>query len=128
VNVIDENIVFSQRQRLTELKIRYKQIGFEIGRLGMKDRNDVIPLLHRLRDVTFFTRDHDYYHPALRHSAYCLVHLEVPPDQAAEYVRRFLGRSPFRTRKERMGKVVRVPPSKLSYWQIGSVKERTLSW
>ena len=128
MNVIDENIVFSQRQRLTELKIRYKQIGFEIGRLGMKDRNDVIPLLHRLRDVTFFTRDQDYYHPALRHSAPCLVHLEVPPDQAAEYVRRFLGHSPFRTRKERMGKVVRVRPSKLSYWQIGSVKERTLSW
>jgi hypothetical protein len=86
VNVIDENMVFSQRQRLTELKIRYKQIGFEIGRLGMKDRNDVIPLLHRLRDVTFFTRDQDYYHPALRHSAYCLVHLEVPPDQWIEIV------------------------------------------
>lgn len=54
MNIIDENIVFSQRQRLTELKIHYKQIGFEIGRLGMKDLNDVIPLLHRVRDVTFF--------------------------------------------------------------------------
>lgn len=128
MNIIDENIVFSQRQRLTGLKIHYKQIGFEIGRLGMKDRNDVIPLLHRLRDVTFFTRDQDYYHPALRHSLYCLVHLEVPPDLVAEYVRRFLGHWSFRTRKERMGKVVRVQPSKLSYWQIGSGKERTLSW
>lgn len=128
MNIIDENIVFSQRQRLTELKIHYKQIGFEIGSLGMKDLNDIIPLLHRVRDVTFFTRDQDYYHPALRHTAYCLVHLEVPHDQAAEYVRRFLGHSAFRTRKERMGKVVRVRPSKLSYWQIGSGKERTLSW
>ena len=49
MNIIDENIVFSQRQRLTELKIHYKQIGFEIGRLGMKDLNDVIPLLHHLK-------------------------------------------------------------------------------
>lgn len=35
MNIIDENIVFSQRQRLTELKIHYNQIGFEIGRLAM---------------------------------------------------------------------------------------------
>lgn len=93
----------------------------------MKDLNDVIPLLHRVRDVTF-TRDQDYYHPALRHSAYCLVHLDVPHDQAAEYVRRFLGHSRFRTRTERMGKVVRVRARKLSYWQIGLGKERSLSW
>ena len=128
MNIIDENIVFSQRQRLTELKIHYKQIGFEIGRLGMKDENDVITLLHSLRQPTFFTSDKDYYDERLLHANYCLVHLDVFADETAEYVQRVLRHAVFRTRNNRMGKVVRVRPSKLSYWQIGSGKERTLSW
>ena len=84
MNLIDENIVFGQRQRLTALKVPFKQIGFEIGRRGMKDENDVIPLLHSLVHPTFFTRDHYYYQAPLRHSGYCLVYLDVLADQTAE--------------------------------------------
>jgi len=40
-----------------------KQIGIEIGHAGMKDRNEIIPLLHSLRRPTFLSRDDDFYHP-----------------------------------------------------------------
>lgn len=128
MNVIDENIVFSQRQRLTKLRIHYKQIGFEIGRRGMKDRNDVIPLLHGLHYATFFTRDQDYYRRSLRHSSYCLVYLDVLPDEVAEYIHLFLSHRTFRARNERMGKVVRLRRSGLRCWGLKSSLESTIKW
>jgi hypothetical protein len=63
MNVLDEDIDLYQRQRLEAKKIHVRQIGVEIGRAGMKDRNGVIPALHALRRPTFFTRDHGFYHP-----------------------------------------------------------------
>jgi hypothetical protein len=128
VNVIDENIVFGQRQRLIALKIHVKQIGFEIGRRGMQDKDDVIPLLHSLHLPTFFTRDRDYYEPTLRHSEYCLVLLDVFADQTAEYVRRFLRHEAFRTRTQRMGSIVRVHAGGLNCWRVGVEKELRLRW
>ena len=60
MNVLDENIIESQRQFLRSWRIRVKQIGHEIGRPGMKD-DEIISLLHRIRRVTFFTRDSGFY-------------------------------------------------------------------
>ncbi len=41
-------------------RVRIRQIGVNVGRKGMSD-GDVIPLLRRMRSVTFFTCDLDYY-------------------------------------------------------------------
>jgi hypothetical protein len=128
MNVVDENIVFGQRGRLTALGVHYRQIGYEIGQRGMKDLNDVIPLLHSLRRPTFFTRDQDYYHPDLRHASYCLVYLDVLPDEAATFIHRLLRHPAFRTQAARMGKVIRVHPGGLNYWQSGEARERKLGW
>ena len=94
----------------------------------MKDRNDVIPRLHALRRPTFFTRDEDYYQADLRHAGYGLVYLDVPADEAAEYIRRFLRHPAFRTQAQRLGKVVRVRQSGVSYWQVNLKRERALGW
>ena len=72
----------------------------------MKDRGEIIPLLHTLRRPTFFTRDHDFYKADLRHLGYCLVFLDVAFDEAAEFIRRFLRHTAFRTQAQRMGRVV----------------------
>jgi len=53
VNILDENIVASQRERLRSWKIHFRRIGDEVGRMGMKDRDEIIPLLHRLRGQLF---------------------------------------------------------------------------
>jgi hypothetical protein len=128
MNVLDEDIGLSQRRSLESLKVHFRQIGVEIGRSGLKDRNEVIPLLHQLKHPTFFTRDHGFYHPMLRHHEYCLVYLDVWDDEAAQYIRRFLRHKAFRAQVNRMGKLVRVHQSGLSYWGFGSEAETTVSW
>jgi hypothetical protein len=42
VNVLDENIIDNQRRQLMSWRMRIHQIGFEVGRKGMKDR-EIIP-------------------------------------------------------------------------------------
>jgi hypothetical protein len=73
VNILDENIDSVARQQLRSFKVRFRHIGSDIGHSGMKDLNDVIPLLHTLRKPTFFTRDGDFYSRTLVHAHYCLV-------------------------------------------------------
>jgi hypothetical protein len=128
VNVLDENIVATQRQLLRSWKIHFRSIGGEVGRVGMKDRGEIIPLLHTLRRPTFFTRDHDFYKADLRHLRYCLVFLDVAFDEAAEFIRRFLRHTAFRTQAQRMGRVVRVHHSGVSYWQARFKKAHALRW
>jgi hypothetical protein len=128
MNVLDENIVVSQRRLLTSWKIHFRRIGGEVGRLGMDDREEIIPLLHHLRRPTFFTRDQDFYHPWLRHPEYCLVFLEVSPEEAAHYIRHFLRHPSFRTQAQRMGNIVRVHEDGISAWQIGASRAEFLVW
>jgi len=128
VNVLDENIIAPERERLRTWRIHFRCIGQQVGRLGMKDHNEIIPLLHSLRQPTFFTRDHGFYRPPLLHAGYCLVYLEVGADETADSIRRFLRHHTFRTRFQRMGKVVRVHHSGVSYWQANVKGERALSW
>jgi hypothetical protein len=128
MNVLDENIIAPERERLRTWHIHFRRIGDDVGWLGMKDRNEIIPLLHTLRRPTFFTRDHGFYHTALLHPGYCLVYLDVEADNVAEYIRRFLRHMAFRTQAQRMGRVARIRPSGVSYWQVNVQDEHTLGW
>jgi hypothetical protein len=128
MTVLDENITAIQRHQLQQWKIHFRRIGGEVGRYGMKDQNDILPLLHSLRYVTFFTRDHDFYHPWLRHPNYCLVYLEVKPDEAALFIRKVLRHPHWRTQAQRLGNVVRVYHEGLSFWRIRVDTEQTLTW
>src|SRR5712692_1593251 len=47
---------------------------------------------------------------------------------AAEYIRRLLRHQLFRTRSQRVGKVVRVRHSGVRYWQVREKRERALRW
>ncbi|HEY3136662.1 MAG TPA: hypothetical protein VGL29_11600 [Blastocatellia bacterium] len=94
----------------------------------MKDRNDVIPLLHSLKNPTFFTRDEDYYSRDLIHAHYCLVYLDVPPGESARHIFRFLRDRRFRNNSDRVGRVLRLRQKKLSYYELKVDLERHLSW
>lgn len=54
MNVLDENITADQRELLRQWKIRTLQIGQELGRQGMKDEQEIIPLLLQLSRPCFF--------------------------------------------------------------------------
>jgi len=128
MNVLDENIIDSQRQQLLAWRIRVRQIGYEVGRKGMNDREEIIPLLHHLRRPAFFTRDAGFYHRTLCHAGYCIVYLRVAKTEVAEYIRRFLRHPEFDTHAKRSGKVVQVNRDELRYWQRSAVSEQKVEW
>lgn len=127
MNVLDENIIDSQRRQLISWRIRVRQIGHEMGRKGMKDQ-EIIPFLHQLNQPTFFTRDDDFYHPKLCHAGYCLVYLDVRKEEAAVFIRRVLRHQALKTKAKRMGKVIRAAHVGLSVWTLHAEKEEHLDW
>jgi uncharacterized protein (DUF433 family) len=56
LNILDENIIVSQRAQLRKWRIRFNHIGTAIGRQGMKDLAEIVPLFHRLRRPTSYSR------------------------------------------------------------------------
>jgi hypothetical protein len=127
MNVLDENIPESQRLLLRKRRMRVRQIGLDIGRKGMTDR-EIVRLLHRLDRPTFFTLDSDFYNRRLCHEGYCLVYLDVDEDAAGGYVRLLLRQPAFNSRAKRMGCVIRVSPEGLAIWRIRETQERRLGW
>ncbi|MBI3242050.1 MAG: hypothetical protein HYZ49_07140 [Chloroflexi bacterium] len=46
MNILDENILDSQRQLLLDWRIPVRQIGYDVGRKGLKDK-EIITFLRR---------------------------------------------------------------------------------
>jgi hypothetical protein len=127
VNILDENIIDSQRHRLRQWRIAVRHLGYDVGRQGMKDQ-EIIALLHRVRRPTFLTRDEDFYAPRLCHARYCLVYLAVAKDEVAPFVRRLLRHREFDTVAKRMGTVVRVSHADLSVWRLHAEQAIHVAW
>jgi len=127
MNILDENILNEQRRYLIDRGIHVRQIGHEVGHQGIKDEG-VIPLLHQLGAVTFFTRDYDFYQQSLCHVRYCLVCLAVEEYEVADFIYHFLRHPEFNTKAKRMGKVVRVSHSVIRMWRIHDSREYELLW
>jgi hypothetical protein len=51
MNVLDENIVFEQREILRRWRLPFRQIGYELSRKGVKDPQ-IIPLLLQFKQAT----------------------------------------------------------------------------
>jgi hypothetical protein len=105
VNILDENVPDEQRELVRQFGIRIRQIGREVGRLGMQDE-EIIPLLLALRRATLFTHDTDFSDPGLCHPSYCIVYLNVRQPEIASFVRRVLRHPRLDTKAKRMGTVV----------------------
>ena len=56
------------------------------------------------------------------------MYLDVAFDEVAAYVRRFLRSPIFRAQAQRMGKIVRVRRSGVSYWQVHSSQLQAIRW
>ena len=127
MNLLDENFPGDQALLLQAWRIPFRRIGCEVARLGAKDP-DIIPLLHQLRRVTFFTQDRGFGNGALCHPAYCLVWLDVRPDDAALYARRFLKHRRFNSQTKRMGLVVRAHHEGIHFWQRNRAGVQHAAW
>jgi hypothetical protein len=127
MNILDENILKDQRILLQQWHIPIRQIGYDVGSSGMKDR-EIIPLLLHWRQPTFLTLDRDFYRRYLCHARYCIVFLNIEQDQTATWIRRFLRHPAFKTKAKRMGNVICLSSLGCSFWQVHGEKELHFTW
>lgn len=127
MNLLDENIPSDQRAILRAWGIRCRVIGQEIARLGIGDDNIVV-LLHRLKQPILFTRDGDFFKRGLCHKGYAIVWLDLAPEECAHFIRRFLGHPRFKTYARRLGVVTRVHHDGIDFWQIHRANLQSAEW
>jgi len=127
MNLLDENIRQDQEDLLRTWRFKVRRLSAELAYPGVQDP-DILPLLHRLKRATFFTHDQDFWKRTLTHKVYCLVWLNVYDGDAAFFIRRFLRHPSFSTQLQRLGKVVRVQPAALRYWELGKSNQVSLEW
>jgi len=127
VNVLDENILESQRQLLRGWGIPIRQIGVEQGRKGMADE-EILPFLLTLFQATLFTRDTGFGERRFCHARYGLVALAVGQYEVAHFVRRLLRHPSFDSRAKRMGAVIRAMPTGLVVWRLHAELELRIPW
>ena len=124
---LDENILESQRLLLQQWGIRFRQIGYEAGRKGLKD-HEIVEFLLKQHQPTFFSSDRHFFKRTLCHLKYCLVFLEVEQSESALFTRRLLRFDLFNTIAKRRGKVIRVSHTGGSVWETNSEKEKHFIW
>lgn len=127
MNILDENVVETQCRLLRKWRIRFRQIGFGVGREGMKDI-EIISLLHDLPRPTFLTRDDDFFERNLCHTGYCLVYTAVQKNEVAIFTRRLLKHPEFNTKAKRMGSVIKVSHAGLLVWRLHAEKPQRFNW
>lgn len=125
--VLDENIRDSQADYLRKLGIANRKIGADLAAKGTSDAN-IIPLLLRLKQPTFFTHDADFWDVRLCHAGYGVVYLSVKSRDAAGYIRRFLRHTLFNTSARRLGRVAQIHVDGITYYITGSRKAHSASW
>lgn len=125
--ILDENFAESQRQLLRSWRIPVRQIGYDVGRAGMKD-DEILPFLHHLRRPTFFSLDLGFYRRTHSHPRYGIVCLDIGDYDAATFVRRFLKHPRFDTEAKRLNAVIRLSYVGLTFWQTGIDSEQRLNW
>ena len=127
MNLLDENVPLDQRDLLRAWGIPCRVIGQDIARLSIADDN-ILVLLHRLKQPTLFTRDEDFFARPLCHPAYGLVWLDVAPEEAALFTRRVLRHPRFATKAARLGVVIRASHDHLQFWQWHHTALQRATW
>lgn len=127
MNVLDENIPLDQRDLLRTWGIHCRVIGQDLARSSIGDEN-IVSLLHRLKQPTLFTRDEHFFKRRLCHPSYGLVWLDLRPEEASLFIRRVLRFPRFASRRSRMGFVIRAHHDGLQFWQRNRVGLQRASW
>ena len=93
-------------------------------RPGQHILDDRVPeILRTCHQPTFVTIDADFWEPALCHPGYCIVYVELDfrrQQELPKLLRRLFRHPAFKSRAQRMGKVIRLNPSGIWYWEVGA--------
>jgi hypothetical protein len=128
--VLDEQLAASEV--MEPLRRKHKVRRLREARPDERILDDRIPdILRRLDRPTFLTIDQGFWDRALCHPRYCILcfTLTTKQQQLLPDLVEALFRTPeFRTRAQRMGKVARISPRSIEYWQFHVPRVHHLSW
>ncbi|MCI0638913.1 MAG: hypothetical protein L0Y72_23925 [Gemmataceae bacterium] len=80
-------------------------------------------ILRTCHTPTFVTIDPDFWQSNLCHNGYCIVFVHIDFRQQRKLpplVRKLFNFPGFKTRAQRMGKVIRLAEEGISYWELGA--------
>lgn len=126
--ILDYNITRDQADLLKGWRIHVQRIGVDIGLPSWDDQQEILRYLHRSKQATFFTRDSDFFRQRFCHKKYCMVEVDMSDVETAKAIQRFLRHPRFNTKAKRCGKVIRLSPRKISWWEIGNRRQQYLIW
>ncbi len=127
MNILDEQVPESQRQLLRSWRIPVRQIGHDVGRKGMKDR-EILTLLIQLNRPTFFTLDDDFSKRELCHQNYSLVFMDIKKHEAATFVRRLLRHPMFDTIAKRLGLMLCLSHTNIAMLSLHAEQKQYVEW
>lgn len=101
-------------------------------RPGEVIKDERVPtILRELRQPTFVTIDMGFWNARLRDPRFCILCFPLSNEEQRaipSLLRHLLRMSEFATKAARMGKVARVSPMQVDYWQLGDEQPRRLTW
>jgi hypothetical protein len=128
VILLDHNVPAQQVARLQRARLRPQQIGRDIGRPEWQDLDEILRYLHRRKATTVITRDEGFFHRRLCHANYCLVVVSGVVTDTAVHVLRFLRHPAFRTKRQRLGKVIRLSAAGIAWWDLNTRSRQRQPW
>jgi hypothetical protein len=126
-HIFDENFPASAMHLIRQRIASVTQVGQDWGESGWLDVEQILPHLHGLK-VTFHTLDAGLFKRRYTHSSYCLVYYDVPEAELGDWVIKFLRHHDFKTQAQRLGKVIKVKPSKLVYGELHAPRMKEVDW
>lgn len=130
--VVDENIHDHRTMEAISAWYPGRVISVTTLRPRSVIKDDAIPgLLLKVVQPTFVTINAiDFWRKVQPHNGYCIVAISLPEERVRElpdFLRRLFRLPAFKTRALRMGKVIRLAPSRIDYYQFDRRVE-SLSW
>lgn len=120
--VVDENI--HDQRIIAAISAWYPGRVISITRLRLRSliKDDAIPaLLRKVPKPTFVTINvADFWKKIPPDSSYCFVNVALPKEctrEIPDLIRRFLRHPSFKTKTLRMGKIVRLTPTIIEYYE-----------
>lgn len=104
------------------------RIGLDIGLPSWDDKQEILRYLHRSKQVTFFTRDSDFFRYRLSHPNHSIVVVDIALTETAETIRRFLRHPHFKTKAQRINKVIKLLPKRIIWFEGGKRTRKQMNW
>jgi hypothetical protein len=118
--VLDDQL--SAAEVLLPLRRRWMAVRLQSLRPGELILDERVPeILRAQRAPTFLTIDQGFWERTLADRTYCVLYFALRDEQQPQIhplLRRVFRTPGFTSRAERMGKVARISPTGIDYWQL----------